>query len=181
MGPIVQKLEKEYNSLSFIDILLNHTSFDSPWLCESKDSVYCIENSPHLKVALELDCAIQQFSDDLALGKIKAYRGGSNRIENEKQLEELMQIMRQEVFEAHHFTEYFLFEITAVTELYKKTLAKHNIEVIFEEAKVEEDENIFSRSGFDMLSTFITDNTTSLGERCCSRRRWPMMSDSEYF
>lgn len=70
-----------------------------------------------------------------------------------------MIVMQEEVFEAHNFAEYFLFDISTITELYKKTLTKNNIEIIYEEAKVEEDENIFSRSGFDMLNIFVTENT----------------------
>lgn len=32
MKKIVSTLEQEMNALSFVDILLNHTSFDSEWL-----------------------------------------------------------------------------------------------------------------------------------------------------
>lgn len=46
------------NALSFVDILLNHTSFDSEWLLSLPEAVYNPENTPHLSVALELDDAI---------------------------------------------------------------------------------------------------------------------------
>ncbi len=37
---IINFIETHYNAISFIDILLNHTSFDSPWLLSSEDSYY---------------------------------------------------------------------------------------------------------------------------------------------
>lgn len=163
MKALVQRLEKELNSLSFIDILLNHTSFDSPWLTESSNSVYSPENSPHLTVALLLDDSIQTFSDNLAKKAVAAYKNGSNRIENEDDLNLLMDIMKTDVFDAHPFADYFLFDIATVTKDYARALQAKSIQSIQLESEVEDDENIFSRSGFDIINIFIQENTVSLG------------------
>ena len=53
MKEIVNKLEKTHNALSFVDILLNHTSYDSDWLDEN--AVFNPKNTPQLACALELD------------------------------------------------------------------------------------------------------------------------------
>jgi len=44
MKAIVDKLEKEHNALSFVDILLNHTSYDSDWL--DSEAVFNPQNTP---------------------------------------------------------------------------------------------------------------------------------------
>ena len=51
----------------FLDILPNHTAFDSEWLNEPEHSasVYTEITAPHLSVAIELDKAIAQFSNEL--------------------------------------------------------------------------------------------------------------------
>jgi glycosidase len=45
----------------FLDILPNHTAFDSAWLNEPEHakSVYNEQTAPHLAVAIELDKAIK--------------------------------------------------------------------------------------------------------------------------
>jgi len=54
---IVHKLEKN-GALSFVDILLNHTSYDSEWILDMPYAVYNPSNTPQLTAALELDQAI---------------------------------------------------------------------------------------------------------------------------
>jgi hypothetical protein len=55
-------LRTETHALLFADIVLNHTADNSPWLAEQPDAAYNTRNSPHLRVAYELDCAMLEFS-----------------------------------------------------------------------------------------------------------------------
>lgn len=67
-------MHKEHGTLFFVDILLNHTAFDSEWLGkpEFKSATYNQENTPHMNCAIELDQAIADFSN--ALGNKKYYQ-----------------------------------------------------------------------------------------------------------
>jgi glycogen debranching enzyme len=58
-------LRTETHALLFADIVLNHTADNSPWLAEQPDAAYNTRNSPHLRVAYALDCAMVEFSATL--------------------------------------------------------------------------------------------------------------------
>jgi hypothetical protein len=92
---------------------------------------------------------------------VRSYRNGSNLIKSEEDLSLLMEIMKEEVFQHSIFVDYFLFNIKKVTEDYVSALKSKGIE---KESEVEDDENIFSRSGFDIIVSFILENITSVGK-----------------
>lgn len=165
MKKIVSTLETEMNALSFVDILLNHTSFDSEWLLPLPEAVYNPENTPHLAVALELDEAIQNFSDKIAARQVKEYNHGSNRIENEDQLSALIEIMKTKIFYGMKFEEYFLYDIKSTSTKFQEAVKAKNLKIIEKEIDVDDDENIFSRSGFDILYDFIKKHTSGLGSK----------------
>ncbi|GJJ11364.1 hypothetical protein Clacol_005596 [Clathrus columnatus] len=91
----VQKVLKvardEFGLLSLIDIVLNHTADNTPWLVEHPEAGYSPYNTPHLAPALELDDAIMQFSS--TLGK----RGLPNIISSQADLETLLQALEREL------------------------------------------------------------------------------------
>lgn len=66
---LVKKMHTEWRVLSLTDLVFNHTSKDSPWLWEHPECAYNLENSPHLRPAYILDCALRQFSDEVAENK----------------------------------------------------------------------------------------------------------------
>lgn len=47
----------------FVDILLNHTSFDSEWIQKHPDATFTIENTPKLTSAYILDKAVRDWGD----------------------------------------------------------------------------------------------------------------------
>eukprot|EP01147_Barroeca_monosierra_P006020 gene6020-7349_t len=53
-----------------IDVVYNHTSKEAPWLVDHPEAGYSLSNTPHLKPAYVLDCAIQWFSRKLDSGLI---------------------------------------------------------------------------------------------------------------
>jgi len=57
---------EEYGLLGIIDIVLNHTANNSPWLLEHPESGYNTDDCPHLYTAFLLDQALTDFSDDFA-------------------------------------------------------------------------------------------------------------------
>lgn len=58
----IDAMDRELGLLSMIDVVWNHTACDSPWLAAQPDAGYNLQNSPHLKLAYELDEAILAFS-----------------------------------------------------------------------------------------------------------------------
>jgi hypothetical protein len=67
-------LRTEARALLFADIVLNHTADNSPWLAEQPDAAYNTRNSPHLRVAYALDCAMLDFSAALERERRNAVR-----------------------------------------------------------------------------------------------------------
>jgi len=64
----VNNFRNDNNLLSFIDIVLNHTSFDSTWLPDHPDAAYNIDSCPHLYSAYLYDKALKDFSDKYSKG-----------------------------------------------------------------------------------------------------------------
>ena len=62
LGEIIGKVYKDLGAISFVDILLNHTAVNSPWLLEIPDSYYTVKNTPHLACALLLDEELAKFN-----------------------------------------------------------------------------------------------------------------------
>ncbi|KAA6394530.1 MAG: glycogen debranching enzyme [Streblomastix strix] len=60
---LLYRLEKEYGVLSMVDVVWNHTSTDSPWVTAHPEATYNLRNSPHLRLAYEIDRAIIALSD----------------------------------------------------------------------------------------------------------------------
>lgn len=49
----------------FIDIILNHTSFDSEWVRGAPDSVFTVENTPMLYTAFIVDQVIYEWGEEV--------------------------------------------------------------------------------------------------------------------
>jgi len=47
----------------FVDIILNHTSFDSDWVKDSPDAVFTYENTPMLYTAFLVDQLIFEWGE----------------------------------------------------------------------------------------------------------------------
>lgn len=145
-----------------MDILLNHTSFDSEWLLESSDSYYCVENTPHLASAVALDQAIMQFSDDLSNKKILKYPK-LNLIESEDDLNLISQILWDDVFLPLKIPEYFKFDIKnvmlEVEKVFKGSLAKLQLPELESEVKV-----LFNGNKNEFFQEIIDKNKKNFGE-----------------
>ena len=64
LGTILKKLKDE-RVVMFVDIVLNHTSFDSDWVKQSTDSVFTPENTPMLYPAFFVDQVIYEWGEEV--------------------------------------------------------------------------------------------------------------------
>ncbi|KAK2953703.1 putative Glycogen debranching enzyme [Blattamonas nauphoetae] len=55
---VLNRLESEYGVLSLVDLILNHTALDTPWVVDHPEATYNLNNSPHLRMAYEVDRAL---------------------------------------------------------------------------------------------------------------------------
>ncbi|KAG9018392.1 hypothetical protein FRB93_000095 [Tulasnella sp. JGI-2019a] len=58
--------KEEHGLMSLIDVVLNHTANNSPWLVDHPEAGFSPANSPHLNPAVELDTCIMEFSANVA-------------------------------------------------------------------------------------------------------------------
>jgi glycogen debranching enzyme len=66
----VSELKEEYNMFGIVDLVLNHTAYNSKWLLVHPESAYNTKDCPHLKSAYELDWALARLSVDFMDRKI---------------------------------------------------------------------------------------------------------------
>lgn len=79
---LVKGLQKDCGMLSLVDVVWNHTAFDTPWLTQHPEVGYNMVNSPHLRPAYALDLTLYKFSCSIADGEWE-YRGIRPQIEHE--------------------------------------------------------------------------------------------------
>ena len=86
-------MRKDWKVLSIVDIVLNHTANESPWLRDHPECSYNCENSPHLRPAFLVDRLLWHFSCDVADGKW-AERGVPPELCKEEHIQALGAILR---------------------------------------------------------------------------------------
>ena len=112
---LVNEVRNEWGLLSVVDVLWNHTSFDTPWLIEHPEAGYNLVNSPHLRPAYDLDVALAQFSHELAEGKWKA-DGLQPEVQSEKDLHQIRSVLLEKVLPPIRLWEYFCVDVEAVVK-----------------------------------------------------------------
>ena len=104
-------MNEKYNMFGMIDIVWNHTACDSGWLIEHPEAGYNLTNSPHLKVAFELDESIMSFSSQLDDFEI------SGELKNENDLLEMMQIFKDQHLPKTRLWEFFVINVSESVRL----------------------------------------------------------------
>jgi hypothetical protein len=61
---VLEEMKKE-GMVFFIDIILNHTSFDSEWIKSEPDAVYTIDNTPMLYPSFLVDSTIFDWGEEV--------------------------------------------------------------------------------------------------------------------
>jgi hypothetical protein len=66
LDSVVKELEEVYGRLSMTDLVWNHTAVDTEWVKEHPEATYNLNNSPHLRLAYEVDRALLALSNCIA-------------------------------------------------------------------------------------------------------------------
>lgn len=93
--------------LSMIDIVWNHISCDSPLLAAHPDLGYNLDNSPHLKIAYDLDEGILDFSRE-----IESVYGVNPNINTEPDIHEILRVFREVAIPKLNLWEYFVINVS---------------------------------------------------------------------
>jgi glycogen debranching enzyme len=93
--------------LSVVDIVLNHTAFNSEWICKHPDACYNTDDCPHLWSAWLLDKGIRDFSNAYAHKKVPELPSAPF-ISNESDLGKVMHHIKTKIYEPLKLYEFFL-------------------------------------------------------------------------
>ena len=110
---IINEMKSEWKMLSIVDMVWNHTSFDTPWLFQHPDAGYNLVNSPHLRPAYVLDVALAQFSREVAEGKW-VQQGLQPEIRSEGDIENTKARLRDHVIPRLRLWEFFTVDIELI-------------------------------------------------------------------
>ena len=105
MNKILTEL-KSKGVVFFIDIVLNHCSFDSEWIRDHPDAVYTPENTPILIPAFEVDDIIYRWGKEIKNLFSTAYEGEKLEF-NEEFVSEIELNLRKALYELN-LEEYFI-------------------------------------------------------------------------
>lgn len=106
MYDLVKSLQNDWRILSLVDVVWNHTAFDTPWLMQHPEVGYNMVNSPHLRPAYALDVALNKFSCEVAEGEWQQH-GVRPEIENEGDLNNINARLLDTVLPQARLWEYF--------------------------------------------------------------------------
>jgi len=106
LGHLIKAAETDHSLLSMTDIVWNHISCDSKHLRSHPEIGYNLENSPHLKLAFDLDEGIISFSRDL-----KSLYNLNPDIRSEANLREIMKIFVESHLPKLKLWEYFVLDV----------------------------------------------------------------------
>lgn len=104
---VLKLMNEKFEIYGMIDIVWNHTACDSDWLIDHPEAGFNLENSPHLKVAYDLDESILSFSSNL-----KTIYGISGELRNETDLLEMIKIFKDKHLPKTRLWEYFVINVS---------------------------------------------------------------------
>ena len=107
--------------LSIVDVVWNHTAFDTPWLMQHPEVGYNLVNSPHLRPAYALDVALSNFSREVVEGKWVR-----PEVENEGDIHNICLRLLDTVLPGARLWEYFSVDVEAVVEEFRTAVYRLN-------------------------------------------------------
>nr|CEL76447.1 TPA: glycogen debranching enzyme, putative [Toxoplasma gondii VEG] len=122
---IIRMMETDLGLLSTIDLVLNHTASNSPWLQDHPDSGYSPANSPWLRGAYELDWKLQEFSRRIVRGEFAEKYGATKEINDEGQLQNVMRAFDEELLKPFRMSEWFLLHVDDTVKTWKDACAEN--------------------------------------------------------
>lgn len=66
---LTKKMQHEWDVLSLVDVVWNHTANTTKWLSHHPEAAYNLENSPHLRPAFLLDRALWYLNEEISKGQ----------------------------------------------------------------------------------------------------------------
>ena len=122
---LIKQLHREWGLLSIVDVVWNHTSFDTPWLIQHPEAGYSLVNSPHLRPAYALDVALAQFSQEVSEGKWEN-TGVRAEVQSEGDVHTICCRLLDTVLPRAHLWEYFSVDVEAIVEEFRSTVYRLN-------------------------------------------------------
>lgn len=102
-----------------VDIVLNHCAFDSEFVEEFPECTYNLTNSPYHTAAYCLDKALHDFSINISQKNIRNLHN-KNKIETEKDLSTIMQILKLEVLPPLALHQYFQMDVPSILKKFEE-------------------------------------------------------------
>ncbi|KAH9417750.1 hypothetical protein DERP_011461 [Dermatophagoides pteronyssinus] len=117
----IEWLRKEHGVISIIDIVLNHTANESPWLRQYPDSAFNCKNSPWLRPAFLLDRMLYNVTLDIEQDRW-IDRGIHSNINSVDQLESIGNLIREHYLPLIKLEEFYLCDPLVLVEKFEKFL-----------------------------------------------------------
>lgn len=125
MRELVKKMSREWGVLSMVDVVWNHTAFDTPWLMQHPEVGYNLQNSPHLRPAYALDVTLATFSRDVAEGKW-AQLGVRPEVEHEGDVHAICSRLLDTVLPQARLWEYSSVDVELLVEEFRAAVYRLN-------------------------------------------------------
>lgn len=120
---LLDKIRTEWKVISVVDIVLNHTCNQSPWLWQHPECAYNLENSPHLRPAFLLDRALWHLSCQVADGLWES-EGLPAKVNNEGHIQCFGHILRNKILPELRLWEFFCVNVEKTVEQFRLALLK---------------------------------------------------------
>lgn len=112
-------MNEKHEIFGMTDIVWNHTACDSDWLFDHPEAGYNLENSPHLKVAFELDENILKFSSNLSSF------GLNGELKDENYLLEMMKVFKDRHLPKSRLWEFFVINVSSAERELEEFIEKY--------------------------------------------------------
>ena len=123
---LVKSINRDWGGvLSIVDVVWNHTSFDTPWLIQHPEAGYNLVNSPHLRPAYALDLILANFSREIAEGNWEQI-GIKPEIRSESDIHNVCTRLRDTIFPRAQLWEYYSVDVEAVVEEFRGAVYRLN-------------------------------------------------------
>jgi glycogen debranching enzyme len=106
VAQLVDRLNKDFEMLSFTDLVLNHAANESEWIASHPECVYNLVNAPHLKPAFILDRALVRFTKEIESGQW-AHAGIPANIHTDEHLDAVRKVLEENVIPELRLWEFY--------------------------------------------------------------------------
>lgn len=98
-----------------VDVVLNHIAYDTEFIEQHPEASYNLENCPYLRAAYALDKALYDFSVAIIQKRIQSLNN-KNKIENQKDLTNIMNLLKLEWLPRLKLHEFFQMDVSKIVK-----------------------------------------------------------------